>query len=90
MREGGRAKQAWSTYAPAGSANPLQGLAGNGSRAALGVVTLTSLGRSSQREDLATNPLQGLAGVGSRAAFVMAQLVSGDDAMVNRMLLVSI
>jgi hypothetical protein len=41
MREGGRAKQAWSTYAPAGSANALQGLAGNG-RSALGVVALPS------------------------------------------------
>ena len=40
--------------------------------------------------DPATNPLQGLAGVGSRAAFVMAQLVSGDDARVNRMLLASL
>ena len=43
MREGVRAKRAWSTYAPAGSANPLQGLAGNG-RSALGVVALPSRG----------------------------------------------
>ena len=37
----------------------------------------------------ATNPLQGLAGVGSRVAFEMAQLVSGDDVMANRMLLLA-